>query len=127
MDIDEKSKDIYSRQFISTGALGNSTLLSIVEKTTKKCAPELEFPSCWTAIYTMKSTPVGQTGTDFTIKMFGLDSPPFITNYSPRCTFTEFVIQFLSCFGIWLTIDFTSVIGIITMVHKFFATRIRFK
>ena len=126
MDVDDmgKTKDTYKRQYTSIRALQNSTLQRIIDDASRMCSKKCIRPSCFEEYYATMATTSGPSK-DFTIKIHSLDSPPFITNYSPKMSLTEFVIQFLSVFGIWITVDFTSLTTVTTTIHRFFAKRIK--
>lgn len=122
MDVDDKTKDTYKRKFVSTNALQNSTLKRVVSSFAGRCTMVCNQPACWEEIYTARSLSSGPSEY-LRINIYSLNAPPFITNYSAKMSFTEFTIQILSCFGIWLTIDFTSLISVFTTVHRFFKER----
>lgn len=60
---------------------------------------------------------------NFTINIYPFHTLPFITDYNPKISFAEFFEQFLSCFGIWITVDFTTIIDIYVTIDTFFRRR----
>lgn len=60
---------------------------------------------------------------DFIISIFSYKNLPFYTRYNPKMGFSQFLVQFLSCFGIWLTVDFTTLIDLYNLIDSFFRNR----
>ena len=111
-----------NKQVFSTGDYDNSSLVRLFTKYHKLCAKTCARPNCIEKFYGTQMMDAGSSE-EFFISIFSYNTLPFYTHYTPKMKFTQFLVQFLSCFGIWLTVDFTTLIAVFTQIHKFFAVR----
>lgn len=66
-----------------------------------------------------------ESSEQFKISLLSYKSFPFVTKFNPKLDLSQFVVQFLSCFGLWLSVDFTTWIEIYTNLDSF--VRMRFQ
>lgn len=111
-----------TRKIVSKSDYTNTTLMKFFAEFEKVCSEKCR-PECIDKFYETRSMD-SETSNDFTIKLFSYHTLPFYTHYYPRIIFSQFLIQFLSCFGIWLTIDFTTLISFYVKIDQFFRSRI---
>ncbi|KAI1281974.1 hypothetical protein HDE_13132 [Halotydeus destructor] len=55
-----------------------------------------------------------QSTTNLRFSVFALSKPPLDISFAASMSLATFLIQFLSCFGIWFTVDFTSLFAIVS-------------
>lgn len=101
----------------------NVTLMRMVKVYEKKCKFICGRPNCAEKFYDTRRVDSGPSD-NLVISIHSYKSLPFYTDYLPKMIFTQFLVEFLSCFGIWITADFTTLIDICISIHKFFNSRI---
>lgn len=115
-----------NRVVFSSLDYANSTLVQILARYRTFCDDVCKRPDCEEKFYDTHNMDSGSND-GFFISVFSHKTLPFYTYYCPMILFPQFLVQFLSCFGIWLTVDFTTLIQVLTMIYKFFAVRISTK
>ena len=114
-----------SKSVFSSKDYSNTTLINLFKKYRDFCSSICQ-KDCMDKFYETYNMD-SETSDDFIITIFPYKALPFYTYYNPKLFFSQFLIQFLSCFGIWLTVDFTSLIGVFTQIDRFFRLRIQKK
>ena len=84
-----------------------------------KCRNQCSKPLCFERLYRTYSLKTSESD-DFTVRVLVMSKPKTIIQYEQLVSFSTYSVQFLSCFGIWFTVDFTSIIDIIQYVFRLY-------
>lgn len=104
---------------ISTVDNTNDTLQKLVFQKKIMCRQQCTQPSCDERLYATNFVRK-EMSQDLVFSVYVMSDPPKTTRYKERMSFSEYLVQFLSCFGIWYTIDFTTLITAVEVFARFY-------
>lgn len=111
-----------SKLVFSSSDYKNTTLVKLFTTLQNFCSKICK-RDCEDKFYDTQLVDTGSSD-NFMISIFSYKTLPFYTHYNPKMGFSQFLIQFLSCFGIWLTVDFTTLIDIYIVIDSFLRSRL---